>query len=153
MWAQNNSDVASQWSYTMMNTQNNTAASSWGWNMDITKMTNDPAAQLALLQNVMFTRLAMASNDKFITPQGGFNPNLAAGMAVPMDPLKVSGASSNGTGASPSSGSGSGASAPTGSSTSSSAPSASSSTSGARRTIASSATAVFAAVAIAALVL
>jgi len=155
-WASNNSDVASQWSYTMMNTDNNTAASTWGSNIDITKITNDPVAQLALLQNVMFTRLAMAANSKYITPQGGFSPNLAAGMAVPLDPTKLTAA--NGTSTSPtSSGSGNAASAPTGGSSTpssaSSAPSSSASTSGAHRTIASSATAVIAAVVIAALAL
>jgi len=148
MMAQNSSDFASQWSYTVMNTNNNTWASMWGSNMDVTKMTNDPAAQMALLQNVMFTRLSMASNDKFITSTGGFNPNPSAGMAVPMDPLKLS---TNGTYTTPA-GSDNAGSAPA-STTGSTAPAASSSTSGAGRTITSSATAIFAAAAIAALVL
>jgi len=149
MMAQNNSDFASQWSYTMMNTNNSTQASNWGSTMDVGAMTNDPVAQMALLQNVMFTRLAMASNDKFVTPDGGFNPDLSQGMAVPMDPLKLSAA--NGTSTSPS-GSDNVANSPNGSSTTSSAP-ATSSTSGARRSVATSASAIFAAIAIAALVL
>jgi len=144
-WAQNNSDFASQWSYTVMNTNNDTTASNWGTGMDVAAMTNDPAAQMALLQNVMFTRLAVAANSKFVTA-GGFNPDPSQGMAVPMDPLKLSAA--NGTYSSPS-GSGNAASSPNGSDPASSTPK----TSGARKSVASSATALVGAVAIAALVL
>jgi len=146
MMAQNNSDFASQWSYTMMNTQNSTAATAWGMQMDVAAMTTDPSSQMALLQNVMFTKLAMASNSQFVTSEGAFNPDPSKGMAVPMDPLKLS---TNGT--TTPSGTDNSGSSPAGSTTS--APASTSSTSGARRSIASSATAVFAAVAIAALVL
>src|ERR1700754_3380228 len=84
-WAQNSSDVNSQWTYTSTNTQNSTLASTWGMNMDVTGITNDPAAQLALLQNVMFTRLAVAANEKFMTPQGDFKSGVnLADMSIPM---------------------------------------------------------------------
>jgi hypothetical protein len=151
-YAQNNTDVNTQWMYTMMNTQNNTAAYNWGSSMDIAQMTTDPQGQLALIQNVMFTRLAMASNPQYITTSGGFNPNIADGMSVPVDPTKlISSGSSNSTSTSTSSA----ASGPYGtSSTSTSAPSTTtSSTSGASRRVVSSATAIFAAVAIAAFIL
>jgi len=149
MMSQNSSDFASQVSYTMMNTNNSTMASNWGSNMNVAAMTTDPSAQMALLQNVMFTRLAMASNPQFVTSDGAFNPDISKGMAIPMDPLKLA---ANGTSTPSSSGSGNDASAPGGSSGTASAP-ASTNTGGARRSIASSATAVVAAVAIAALVL
>lgn len=144
---QNNSDLAAQWTYTMTGTQNSTAASMWGGNMDLAKMTSDPQGQLALIQNVMFTRLAMASNQQYITPQGGFNPDISQGMSVPVDPTKLV-ASSNGTSTSSES------PMPYGTGTTSSAPAATTSNkSAASRSFTSSATAIFAAAAIAALVL
>ena len=141
--AANNSDIAAQWSYTVMNTQNSTAASNWGSNIDISQITNDPVGQLALIQNVMYTRLAIALNPQYVQADGSFNPNIAAGMAVPMDPALLStNASSTSSSSSSSSSTSYGTSAPS-----------ASSTSGASRRVASSATAVFVAVAIAALVL
>lgn len=132
-----------------MNTANSTAASSWGANMDIAAMTKDPQGQLAILQNFMFTRLAMASNDKYVTPEGGFNPNIATGLAVPMDPLKIN-ASNSSTPSSTDGASNNAAATPSGSTTT--APAASSSGAASKR-LATPATAVLGAVAIAALVL
>jgi hypothetical protein len=145
--AANNSDVAAQWSYTMMNTQNSTAASARGSNMDLSQITSDPAGQLALIQNVMFTRLSMSENPQYVGADGSFNPDISQGIAVPMDPAKLS---TNATSTSSTSSSPSGS--PSGSGTS--APAATTSTTGgASRRVASSATAVFAAVATAALIL
>jgi len=149
MMAMNNSDVSAQWSYTMMNTQNVSAASTWGGNMDITAMSTDPQAQLAIVQNMMFTRLVMAQNDKYITPGGGFNPDVSAGLSVPMDPAKLSANSTTPS----STGSDNASNSPTSSGSSSSSAPSSSSTGGASRRVASSATAIIAAVAIAALAL
>jgi hypothetical protein len=147
--AQNNSDISTQWTYTMMNTQNSTTASMWGGNMDLSQITTDPQGQTALMQNVMFTRLAMAANQQYITPDGGFNPDISQGMSVPVDPTKL--VASNGTSTSSSS------SMPYsyGTSTSTSAPSVTttSSSSAASRSVGFSGPIIFAAAAIAALVL
>ncbi|TFK54926.1 hypothetical protein OE88DRAFT_1623071 [Heliocybe sulcata] len=88
----NNSDISAMWSYTKNKTAGNPAAAAWGGGAD---MSNMPSwAQQAMVENVLYTRLALAANPETLQSDGSVN--LSAGGDAPlMFPTDITAALSN----------------------------------------------------------
>jgi plastocyanin len=68
------------WSYTSNMTANNTAASNWGMNMDMSKMPSWSQSYLA--ENIMYTQSFIAANPETVSPSGNIDLSLLSNNAV-----------------------------------------------------------------------
>ncbi|EGN93224.1 hypothetical protein SERLA73DRAFT_172135 [Serpula lacrymans var. lacrymans S7.3] len=90
----NSSTMSAMWSYTNMMTSNNSAAASWGSNIDMSSM---PEWAMSLVaENVMYSRTFLAANPETLDATG--NVNLGAAGSTPlMVPMDITAVMSNST--------------------------------------------------------
>ncbi|KAF9227965.1 hypothetical protein BS17DRAFT_813828 [Gyrodon lividus] len=107
----NSTSMASMWSYAQTVTQNNTMASSWGGNIDISGMPQ--WAYQFVAENVMYTRTFLAANPAALNADGSVNLS-SAGSTPLMVPVDITSLASNSTSSSGGSSSGAGSSSGSG---------------------------------------
>ncbi|KAH7889733.1 hypothetical protein F5I97DRAFT_1801958 [Phlebopus sp. FC_14] len=69
--AANSSSMAAMWNYTQMMTQNNTVATTWGGNIDMSGMPQ--WAHQYVAENVMYSRTFLAANPETLNADGSVN--------------------------------------------------------------------------------
>jgi len=101
-WTSSNPDLAAYSTYSSSVTQNNTAVSRWGGNIDVASLPEWSHPMVA--ENVMYTRTFLASNPETVKDDGSIDLSNPAGTPL-MIPQDISVALSNSNAPSPSAGS------------------------------------------------